>query len=250
MVRGLAENGRMHESQKVNLSLSHECMRVAPLVRITLGSMKRSSPRLRSWSKSKRKSSKCNSSAASCGIGTVDGGARGLRTDHAASSRLSRALSRLDLPCLSCLSVPCDSLRFTAVYCVCYSASTHDNKRGKLLSSRNQLFFDTSRTRGSALPAAPAACAGHIRRRWRDSVRAGVPATPPGSCVRTAFIVLCVCGVPAAAVSVANRGCSRGRMQRQWRSSAELRRKMSMTQPSGPRCPGSRRFLSLPSLRD
>ena len=85
--------------------------------------------------KSKRKSSKCNSSAASCGIGTVDGGARGLRTDHAASSRLSRALSRLDLPCLSCLSVPCDSLRFTAVYCVCYSASTHDNKRGKLLSS-------------------------------------------------------------------------------------------------------------------
>jgi hypothetical protein len=43
--------------------------------------------------KSKRKSSKCNSSAASCGIGTVDGGARGLRTDHAASSRLSRALS-------------------------------------------------------------------------------------------------------------------------------------------------------------
>ena len=85
--------------------------------------------------KSKRKSSKCNSSAASCGIGTVDGGARGLRTDHAASSRLSRALSRLDLPCLSCLSVPCDSLRFTAVYCVCYSASTHNNKRGKLLSS-------------------------------------------------------------------------------------------------------------------
>ena len=29
---------------------SYECMRVAPLVRITLGSIKRSSPRLRSWS--------------------------------------------------------------------------------------------------------------------------------------------------------------------------------------------------------
>ena len=86
--------------------------------------------------KSNRKSSKCNSSAASCGIGTVDGGARGLRADHAVSSRLNRALSRLDLPCLSCLSVPCDSLRFTAVYCVCYSASTHNNKRGKLLMAR------------------------------------------------------------------------------------------------------------------
>ena len=91
--------------------------------------------------KSKRKSSKCNSSAASCGIGTVDVGARGLRADHAASSRLSRALSRLDLPCLSCLSVPCDSLRFTAVYCVCYSASTHDNKRGKLLLSHFSAAF-------------------------------------------------------------------------------------------------------------
>jgi hypothetical protein len=41
---------------------------------------------------------------------------------------------RLDLPCRSCLSVPCDSLRFTAVYCICYLASAHNNKRGKLPS--------------------------------------------------------------------------------------------------------------------
>jgi hypothetical protein len=38
-------------NRRKSIFLSHyECMRVAPLVRITLGSMKRSSPRLRSWS--------------------------------------------------------------------------------------------------------------------------------------------------------------------------------------------------------
>ena len=44
---------KMAESlnRRKSIFLSHyECMRVAPLVRITLGSMKRSSPRLRSWS--------------------------------------------------------------------------------------------------------------------------------------------------------------------------------------------------------
>jgi hypothetical protein len=38
---GSAENCRSKELQIVNLALTLECMRVAPLVRITLGSMKR-----------------------------------------------------------------------------------------------------------------------------------------------------------------------------------------------------------------
>jgi hypothetical protein len=75
--------------------------------------------------KTKRKSSKCNSSAASCGIGTVDGGARGLHTDSQSSTQPGLR---------SLIGSICDSLRFTAVYCVCYLASAHDNKRGKLLS--------------------------------------------------------------------------------------------------------------------
>ena len=41
--------------------------------------------------KSKSKSTKCYSSSVAGGIGTVDGGARGLHTDYAASRRLSRA---------------------------------------------------------------------------------------------------------------------------------------------------------------
>jgi hypothetical protein len=81
---------------------------------------------------------------------------------------------RLDLPCLSCLSVPCDPLRFTAVYCICYSVSTHNNKRGKLLSShfladiRSHSILqycsiglgerlDTQKTVACCLPAAVAA---------------------------------------------------------------------------------------------
>jgi hypothetical protein len=63
-------------------------------------------------------SGKCNSSAASCGIGTVDGGARGLHTDHAASRRLSRASLIGSIFLVSVVSVfpayHCDSREFTA----------------------------------------------------------------------------------------------------------------------------------------